>query len=106
MHPLTIKITNINNTHRKVYRTLRTTMGLNRSDANLALLGYIMGQTTTRNTLYEYITLTDNILKTTIKTPEEEKEALKHEWEHYKEVIRNSLTQNPTVTMETDHESA
>lgn len=106
MQPLTIKITNINNVHRKVYKTIRQTLGLNRSDANFVVLGYIMGQDTTKTTLYEYLSLTDSILKTTINTPEEEMEAIRHEWEHYKQLIHQSLGQNPTIIMEPGNESA
>ena len=91
---ITVKINNINNTQRKVYRILRKQMGLQRYEANLAMLGYLMGEEAAKLTIYNYLSLTDQILKTTTNTTEEEIQEIRHEWEHYKQLINNSMSKH------------
>lgn len=85
---LTININNITATQMKVYRILRTSMGLQRYEAKLTMLGYLLGEETAKITILNYMGLTDKILAITTTDRSEQLEELRHEWSHMRELLQ------------------
>lgn len=79
---LNIKVTNLTPLQRKVYRILRTVMGLRRYEAKLVMLGYLLGEEAALTATYSHVALTDQILKATENHPDKHLAELRHEWEH------------------------
>ena len=91
MNDLKIKVTNITPVQRKVYRILRTSMGLQRQEAKICMLGYLLGEETAKTVHYQYIDITDQILSITADHSNPKLADLRHEWEHMRENLKISI---------------
>ncbi len=82
---LNIRIHNLTTIQMKVYRALRTSMGLQRYEAKIAMLGYLLGEETGRTILHNYSSIIDRLIEISQKPNSEELSHITHEWEHHKQ---------------------
>lgn len=94
---LNININNISTTQMRVYRILRTSMGLQRYEAKIAMLGYLLGEESTKLSLYNYIAITDKILELTKTQDGQELHQIRHEWEHLREILKTPVQHQASV---------
>ena len=77
-----IKITNITNTQRAVYRVLRKRMGLQREEANFTMLGYVMAEDAMKVPITGLVGMAEHIFKTSGAYENPETKDFIHQWQH------------------------
>lgn len=87
-----IKINNITNAQRAVYRALRRRMGLQRQEANFTMLGYIMAEDAMKVPITGLVGLAEYIFKKAGVYENDEVENLIHDWQH---AVANYLENTP-----------